>query len=461
MNFIKSRSIAVTLLLAVSALATTHAQTITVNGTGCPGASVTLGQGTIAINTATCGPVAVLTAPVINVPTPPQGTTSSPYSYTFTASGSTPLTWINSNVPPAGLTLNASTGTLSGIPTSVGMTTLNLTAANAAGTSPAVPVTINIVAPSGPPTITSLAPPSTATVGVAYSYQYTANGATPITYSVTSGSLPPGITLTPGGLLSGTPTTAAPSTTVTITATNSTSTAPSTFTITVAAAPVVSNNNGNGNAFGQKSLTGSDIPTPSKHGSVVGPGHQGASGAGPYLNAWAIDPTICNSPVAPSTTPATLPAISKLWYHNIDFDAYAPTSGNDLYAMNANEALIYRFVPTQIGPAAIMFTEATLAYPVTIFASISTKPCDFDAAKLAISASKDFCFLSTSSQAGIRIEVTDAPVSWGICKLKPNATYYFNLRFQAGGSILAGGTPADSCAVSNQAPCGGLFQFVR
>jgi hypothetical protein len=67
------------------------------------------------------------------------------------------------------------------------------------------------VPPAAPcPTIT-LAPPTlpVGRVGVAYSQQITASGGTgSYTFSVVSGTLPAGLTLTAGGLLSGTPTTA-------------------------------------------------------------------------------------------------------------------------------------------------------------------------------------------------------------------------------------------------------------
>ncbi|MGI8782699.1 MAG: IPTL-CTERM sorting domain-containing protein [Acidobacteriota bacterium] len=59
------------------------------------------------------------------------------------------------------------------------------------------------------------------TVGTAYSQPITASGGTaPYTFSVIAGSLPPGLTLAPGGLLSGTPTTAG-SFTFTVRATDS------------------------------------------------------------------------------------------------------------------------------------------------------------------------------------------------------------------------------------------------
>ena len=57
------------------------------------------------------------------------------------------------------------------------------------------------------PAITSAAPPG-GIVGTAYSSTYTATGTAPITYSVTAGTLPGGLTLTGAGVLSGTPTTA-------------------------------------------------------------------------------------------------------------------------------------------------------------------------------------------------------------------------------------------------------------
>lgn len=55
------------------------------------------------------------------------------------------------------------------------------------------------------PVIDGTGPPGGAQ-NVAYSYQFTAAGDTPITWSVTVGALPTGLTLSSAGLLSGTPT---------------------------------------------------------------------------------------------------------------------------------------------------------------------------------------------------------------------------------------------------------------
>lgn len=60
------------------------------------------------------------------------------------------------------------------------------------------------IAPTAP-TITSGAPPS-ATLGESYYHAYTANGTPPITFSVSAGGLPPGLSLSSAGVITGTPT---------------------------------------------------------------------------------------------------------------------------------------------------------------------------------------------------------------------------------------------------------------
>jgi uncharacterized repeat protein (TIGR01451 family) len=86
-----------------------------------------------------------------------------------------------------------------------------------------------------PLTFTSGAPPA-GTEGVAYSYAYTAAGDSGITFAVTAGNLPPGLTLSAAGVLSGTPT-AKGSYTYTVTATGSTWFASRPDTIAIAGVP--------------------------------------------------------------------------------------------------------------------------------------------------------------------------------------------------------------------------------
>ncbi len=88
-----------------------------------------------------------------------------------------------------------------------------------------------------PPTFTSGAPAS-GLVGTAYSHTFTASGTPAPTFSVTSGSLPTGLSLNSAGLLNGTPT-ATGSFTFTVTATNGVSPdATQTVTVLVSNAPV-------------------------------------------------------------------------------------------------------------------------------------------------------------------------------------------------------------------------------
>lgn len=74
-------------------------------------------------------------------------------------------------------------------------------------------------------------------IGTAYSETITAvNGTSPYTFAITSGSLPAGLSMSSGGVITGTPTTAATSTfTVTVTDANS-YTGSQSFSITIAAA---------------------------------------------------------------------------------------------------------------------------------------------------------------------------------------------------------------------------------
>lgn len=62
--------------------------------------------------------------------------------------------------------------------------------------------------PPSPPVIDTASPLSSGTVGNAYSQTFVASGGTPpYSWSVTSGTLPAGLTLSTAGILSGTPTT--------------------------------------------------------------------------------------------------------------------------------------------------------------------------------------------------------------------------------------------------------------
>jgi Putative Ig domain len=140
----------------------------------------------------------------------PAGTNGTSYSNALQASGGTsPYAWsISAGSLPAGLSLNQATGLISGTPTANG--TSSFTATVTDGGSPAqtksVPLSIAVAAGTAS-ALTISAALSAATVNTGYSSAMTATGGTPAyTWSISAGSLPPGLTLAATtGTISGNP----------------------------------------------------------------------------------------------------------------------------------------------------------------------------------------------------------------------------------------------------------------
>ena len=148
-------------------------------------------------------------APVsVKSPSLSAATVGTPYSQTLSATGgSPPYSWsLLSGALPAGLSL-ASSGTISGNPATPGMSAFGVQATDASGgvASASASITVN---PS-PIAITSGAL-SAGVVGFAYPQQVlgASGGVAPYTFTITSGALPPGITLSNGVIGGNNPTTA-------------------------------------------------------------------------------------------------------------------------------------------------------------------------------------------------------------------------------------------------------------
>jgi len=109
---------------------------------------------------------------------------------------------------PAGLTLSTTTGLISGTPTAAGTSTFTSKVVDSKGNSDTQSCTI-VVAPSALTMSCGSCGSGKGTAGTAYSANMSATGGTaPYTYSLVSGTLPPGLTLSGTGAISGTPTTA-------------------------------------------------------------------------------------------------------------------------------------------------------------------------------------------------------------------------------------------------------------
>jgi len=140
----------------------------------------------------------------------PAGTAQVGVAYTsalVASGGVAPYTYsIAIGALPPGLSLNSSTGAITGTPTMAG--TYNFTAKVMDSGGNTATASCSIVVASAALALSS--PTGTAQVGVAYSSALLASGGVaPYTFSIVSGSLPPGLTLnTSTGAITGTPTSA-------------------------------------------------------------------------------------------------------------------------------------------------------------------------------------------------------------------------------------------------------------
>jgi hypothetical protein len=147
----------------------------------------------------------------------PNWTAAFAYNKTIATTGGTaPITFVTTGgTLPPGVSLSSS-GVLSGTPTTAGSYSFDVKATEKAGTSSTQSYTV-VIQPAVAIVTTAL---PTWTAGLAFSQTIVASGGTgTLTLSKTAGTLPAGLTLSSGGVLAGTPTTAG-TYTFTVTATD-------------------------------------------------------------------------------------------------------------------------------------------------------------------------------------------------------------------------------------------------
>lgn len=135
------------------------------------------------------------------------------FTYTFTATGGTaPYSWqVITGALPAGISLNPNTGAITGTAAETGNFSATIQVTDSQTQKGQKPISITVTPPPVIPVqITTPALPA-AIRGITFNQQLNATGGKPpYVWTVTAGSLPTGLGLTPAGVISGTPSVTGP-----------------------------------------------------------------------------------------------------------------------------------------------------------------------------------------------------------------------------------------------------------
>ncbi|PLC43482.1 autotransporter outer membrane beta-barrel domain-containing protein [Ralstonia pickettii] len=287
------------------------------------------------------------------------------YSQTVTASGgATPYTYaVTSGALPAGLSLNGTTGVISGTPTAGGTFNPTITATDANGFTGTRAYSLSVNAAT-----ISLSPATlaNATIGTAYNQAVTASGGIPAyTYAVTAGALPAGLTLSSSGVLSGTPT-AGGTFNFTITGTDSsTGTGPytgsRTYTLTVGV-PTLTITPASGSLSGTAGTAYSRTFTAS-------------GGTSPYTYALTITAGTMPAGMSFNTANATLSgtptSAGAVTFNVVATDS---SSGSGPYSITGTYTLTVSAPSISVSPATLPNPAIATAYSQTVTAANGTAP---------------------------------------------------------------------------------------
>ena len=491
-----------------------HAQTVTVNGSACSTATVTLGAGTININTAGCagGPVAqppsisslsvasglpneavtisganlagasvtiggVATAASINSngtqisTSVPASATPGAGNLTVTVAGFSPVSaafTVLAPPPPAAPAISSvspasgsagSVVTISGTGFSGATVTIGGVTAIFSVSGNTITATVPALATVGPGNVVV-----TVTGFTAATSAFTVLAPPPPTISAVSpasGAVGSVVTISGSGLTNATVTIGGATAAVTLNSATS-------ITATVPATAVV----GAGSVVVTTAVTpAASVPFTVVAGSAPGDSSNDVppiSIPSPSKQAFIIPPFhggangAGDEVRAYSMNPArcsTTPALTRSWQHNIDLNDYKGKNAFDFFTLQTNESLSFKFTVGSVDAAGgFIYNDGANARVRPTFISITETPCNFDASKLVPGPTRDSCYSTGINGQGVNWAniTTELPASY--CRLVKGRTYYMNLRFQDARPVSEGGSPTtDSCPTGN---CGGIIQVL-
>ncbi len=375
--------------------------------------------------------------PVITSPTPAAATVDLTYCHPFTASQTIASGgWtVIAGVRPEWATLNTKRGVICGIPRTIDIGSSTFTISANTGTATATQsVTLTVgAAPPILPTITSVAP-TAALVGASVTVTGTGLSGVISVKIGTANATPFAINGAGTAITTTVPATAVIGSGSLVLGTAASPTAATASFVVLSA------------STGEVSIDGIALPAISKFPTVT-PTHAGLSGAGSYVNAYAMNPTRCN----------TSPTLRRSWQHNIDLADYRQRVTSDLFAMQGDEALTYKItIPTTDAAGGFTYQDnvGSGGMLATAFISISATPCDFDVTKIPYVASSPTKQCYQTIGAGGNVQWANFPVQFNAyvyCNLVKGATYYVNIRFVDGIN-----QQATTC---QSGLCGGGFTF--
>ena len=400
------------------------------------GASVGVGGITVTTSTPpaysiafTVDPPRAAVAPTITSVIPTSGAVGTTVIITGTGLGGANSVTINNT--PATITANTGTQIITTVPVGAVVAIGGLTVTTAVAPAYSVPFTVTQPSTVAAPTITTVTP-SSASVGTAVTITGTGLG---------------GANVTIGGILA---TVAAGSaTSITTTVPSGASLGAGTVVVTTSGGSISSPFTVNAASVGDVSFDGVPIPNPSLLPFQVPAFHGGLNGAGAEVNAYSMNPARCT----------TTPPLTRSWQHNIDITAHKTRNALLFFAMNAGEALSYKFTVGDVDVSGgFLYLDASNANIRPTVMSITSAPCDFNTDKLVIGPNRDACYQTGINGNGVSWANITGPLPSSYCRLVKGQTYYFNIRFQDGRPASLFGSPTtDSCT---SGPCGGLLQVL-